>query len=85
MPQTPPDTTTTKKIECKGSFQRLPLDAFKLDPEKRYSDLYILRKGLWQKFGGVLDEEGNPVWDEEKEQWVTSSDDDKEPEPKAEE
>jgi hypothetical protein len=69
MPQT---SDTTKKIECKGSFQRLPLDAFKLDSEKRYSDLYILRKGLWERFGGVLDEEGNPVWDEEKGQWVKS-------------
>jgi hypothetical protein len=54
------------KRECKGSFQRLEDSDFILDKNKEYSDMYILQKGLWEQFGGVLDTNGTPVWDEEK-------------------
>jgi len=53
-------------IECKGSFQRLPVSEFTLDTNKQYSDLYLFRKGLWEKYGGVLDKDTKtPLWNED--------------------
>lgn len=53
-----------KQYYCNGFFAFMNPEDFQMDSTQRYSDNYILGKGLWEKYGGVLDESGIPMLDD---------------------